>query len=229
MAVPTINTVSNNGIEELKAASNNQRAQLDREDFMKLFVTQLQYQDPMNPMQSAEMATQVAQFNMVDLMYKNNEAITKLVDATEASSLTESVSFLGKDVTYKGSAVRLTEGGADPVKIQLDKPSASTLVTITDEQGRIVRNIDIGGIQGEKTEFVWDGKDDAGETVNPGTYFMTVTALDQEGNNLDTTLWTQGTVVGLKTEVNGNIALSLDTGETTNLKDIQSVKQNLGR
>lgn len=229
MAVPTINSVSSNGIEELKTASSDNRAQLDREDFMKLFVTQLQYQDPMNPMESAEMASQVAQFNMVDLLYKSNEAITELVDATHARSLTESVTFLGKDVTYRGSAVRLTEAGADPVLIQLDEPSASTLVTITDENGRIVKSVDIGGIQGEKSEFVWDGTDDAGDAVSPDTYFVKVAALDENGNEVDATLWTQGTVVGLKTEADGNIILSLDTGETTNLKDIESVKENLGR
>ena len=221
MAVAQVSGVSQNGIEELKRPSK-ERVELDRDDFMKLFVTQLQYQDPMNPMESAEMATQVAQFNMVDLLYKNNNSMEKLVDATRARGLADAVAFMGREVTYKGHKVELSTGGSQAIEVEPSGPTVSTVLTISDENGKVVRTQELGAIDGTKV-FVWDGTTDSGEEASPGTYTVRVNALDDSGNEVEVSTWTTGKVVGIKAGKDGEILLSLDTGETTRLSDIEKV------
>ncbi len=223
MAVAQLDGASSKGIDELRQSSTK-RTELDRDDFMKLFVTQLQYQDPMNPMESAEMATQVAQFNMVDLLYKSNDALKSLVNATQASGLTEAVAFMGKDVTYKGHAVELTDDtGSVSVEIEPESPTAATTVMVTDREGRVVKTVELGALSGERKEFVWDGTDQNGERMAPGVYEVRVKAVDADGQEVATTVWTHGIVTGLKRDQDGNVILSLDTEETTNLTDIEKV------
>ncbi len=223
MGVARLDGVSSKGIDELRQSSSK-RTQLDRDDFMKLFVTQLQYQDPMNPMESAEMATQVAQFNMVDLLYKSNNALKSLVSATKAGALTDAVAFLGTDVTYKGYAVELgEEGGSVSVEIEAESPSKVTTVMVADQSGRIVKTVELGALSGGRKEFVWDGTGEDGERMPPGIYEIRVRAVDAAGEEVSTTVWTHGIVTGLRKDQDGNVILTLNTGETTNLTDIEKV------
>ena len=215
-------SIKSNDFSSLKKPSKD-RTELDRDDFMKLFVTQLQYQDPMNPMESAEMASQVAQFNMVDLLYKNNTAMEKLVSAAKAHGLSEAVAFMGKDITYKGRGIEVSVDGIPSVEFEPSEPTTSTLVVIRDDIGRVIRTQELGALEAERKEFLWDGLDDSGEEVPPDLYTIDVKATDGSGGNVSVVTWTTGTVVGLKANQDGDIVLSLDTGETTKLSDIEKV------
>ncbi|HID97472.1 MAG TPA: hypothetical protein EYP57_04695, partial [Thermodesulfobacteriaceae bacterium] len=131
---------SNSSIGQVNAASSEapryetveERNALDREDFMTLFITQLQYQDPMKPLESAEMATQIAQFNMVDLLNRNNDAMEQLVASEAANAGMQALNFLGHEVRYSGNLLILTENGMKPFDVELDRPAAAGTVSIID-------------------------------------------------------------------------------------------------
>jgi len=80
---------------------------LDREDFIKLFITQLQYQDPMNPIENNEMAIQLALFNQVDQLMNINDTIKELKDLIENFQLNYAVSLIGKLVKIEGNIGRV--------------------------------------------------------------------------------------------------------------------------
>ncbi len=223
MFISTVDSADlSKSMEELNKPSTD-RTQLDRDDFMELFVKQLQYQDPMNPMESADMASQMAQFNMVDLMYKSNEAMNKLVEATQERSLMNSVSFIGKEVAYEGNRFELTEEGAPTFKIRPEDNTASTIITIKDERGRVVRSLDIGEIENGEKEFTWDGLNDAGDEMPAGIYTISAIGRDIEGNDVETSVLTRGLVRGLNLSEDGSIKLTMNTEETAELKDVESV------
>ncbi len=188
----SIDKVEDN-IEKLKK-DPKERTTLSEDDFMKLFITQLEYQDPMNPMKSDQMATQVAQFNLVDLMYKNNESMEKLVKADTDRTRLDSISLLGKFVRYKGDQLYVDQDGPKPFEFDLDRPAAQCLCVITDQKGRIIKNINLGAISSGNHQLDWDGTNDNGDKVQPGTYTIHITAKDTKGKQIKVTNWTTGVV-----------------------------------
>jgi len=159
---------------EVEYETKEDHSTLSRDDFMKLFVTQLQYQDPMNPMKSAEMASQVAQFNMVDLLYKNNAALEDMAKAENTAASIASIGLLGRRVEYQGNEIFVDPDGPEPFYIEAPAEDAvSCKITIKDKDGRIVNRLDMDGIDaGEKKRLDWDGTDSKGRALANGVYIV---------------------------------------------------------
>jgi flagellar basal-body rod modification protein FlgD len=193
---------------------------------MKLFVTQLQYQDPMNPMESAEMASQVAQFNMVDLMYKNNTAMEGMASALNTSASVSAVSLLGHGVEYQGSELYIDEDGPRPFYIQgPDEGIAGGRVTIRDASGRAVKSIDLGAAEpGSRTKLDWDGTDSQGNELPEGTYHVSIEAQDLNGNDTDIQTHTTGIVTGIDNSQDGLPRILIKDGPILNFNEIKSVQ-----
>ncbi len=200
-----------------------ERGTLDREDFMKLFVTQLQYQDPMAPMESAEMASQMAQFNMVDLMHKNTEAMETLVAAYQAQSRLGSLSLLGREIQYEGTGIPVDESGPRPFYLEAKTPSVSTTVTILDVSGTTVRTLDIGPLGEGRQSLEWDGLDGSGNPVPAGTYTVRIDARDGLGEPVEVSSWTTGTVEGIAYTDENEPLLSIAGGPEISIYDIWKV------
>ena len=194
---------------------------------MKLFVTQLQYQDPMNPMESGEMASQVAQFNMVDLMYKNNKALQDMARAQNMATSVTAIGLLGHKIQYEGDRLLVSEKGVEPFFIEAPGKEAITecSVTIIDDKGKVVKNMDIGPINaGARKKLDWDGKDDDGNKLPEGTYKVSVTATNENGDETGITTWTTGIVSGVENVENGLPELLIQNGPKIEFKDITKVE-----
>lgn len=215
MALATKNIGSKSAeAPQVSYATPEERATLDRGDFMNLFLAQLQYQDPMNPMQSAEMASQVAQFNMVDLMYKNNEAMQQLVTSDEARTRLQAVTFLGQEVRYSGSTLPVGSNGPKPFDLELEDPVASCVVTIRNSEGLVVRSLDLGGMPSGIHPLNWDGTDAEGDPVPEGHYRVYAEAMDDNGDEVSIGTWTTGAVSGVSYPDTGLPELRLNGGKT---------------
>ena len=95
-------------LESLNKSTNNQRVpknSLEKDDFLKLFVTQLQNQDPLGPKDGTEMASQMAQFNSVEQMINFNKGLERIEKATISSNATNFVNYIGKDISVKGGRI----------------------------------------------------------------------------------------------------------------------------
>jgi flagellar basal-body rod modification protein FlgD len=208
--------------EKIEYQTKEDHATLDEDDFMKLFVTQLQYQDPMNPMESSEMASEVAQFNMVDLLYKNNAALEDMAKAENTAASIASIGLLGRRVEYQGNEIFVDPDGPEPFYIEAPAEDAvSCKITIKDKDGRIVNRLDMDGIDaGEKKRLDWDGTDSNGDQVQEGKYKVYVEAVDSKGNEVSVKTWTTGQVMAIGNSSDGLPEISILDGPTISISDV---------
>ena len=197
---------------------------LSKDDFMKLFVTQLQYQDPMAPMESADMSQQVAQFNMVDLLYKSNNAMEELVSAQNTATYMSAVTMVGHRVRYDGNILQVGQDGPEKFSLELDQPVSQCVVTIQDMDGTVVSKIDMGFVNSGSQPLEWEGTDMSGDEVPPGFYRVSVQALDSEGNDVEVQTLTTGTVQGVSYDEKGLPVLSMQDGDEITIEDIRMVE-----
>ncbi len=212
--------------ENIKYETKEDHSTLSRDDFMKLFVTQLQYQDPMNPMESAEMASQVAQFNMVDLMYKNNSALGDMASALNTSASVSAINLLGHNVEYQGSELFIGPEGPEPFYLQMPEDGVtSCTVSIIDSSGHKVAQVDMSGAEpGSKAFLDWDGTDSDGNRLPPGTYHAVIKATDINENDIDIDTWTTGTVSGIDNSQDGLPKILIKDGPVLNFDEVKNVQ-----
>ncbi len=158
--------------------------ELDMQSFLVMFTTQLKYQDPSNPLQSHELAAQLAQFSTVEKLTEINSNLLAQQSYLASINSAQMVDVLGKQVIGLDNTLRLQEGEISSGHYQIDLP-AEVAVRIVDEEGRPVRTMVVGPQDAGQYDIAWDGRDDAGEAVPDGNYHFEVDAVSAEGNTLD--------------------------------------------
>ena len=158
-------------------------------------MTQLQNQDPLNPLDNAEITSQLAQLSTVTGVDKINTTLSTLASSLDANQYLQSASLVGHDVVVTGNQVALADG-AGKLGYAIKSPADDVTITIKDASGAVVRTIDAGAATADVHFVDWDGKGDNGKTLADGTYTFAVTA--SEGKTaVDTTALTVGHVNGL--------------------------------
>lgn len=148
---------------------------LDKEAFMQLFITQLQYQDPMKPIENHEMALQLAAFNQVDQLMNLNDKLSQMVDLYKANEYTLFANLVGKEVKIEGNKVRVENGKFLGAEFELSNPANTALVTIRNAQGQIIKTMPLYNLPQGINRVDWDGTDDRGNPVPDGNYKISIT------------------------------------------------------
>jgi len=173
-----------------------------KDDFLKLLVVQLQNQDPLNPASNQEFASQLAQFSSLEQLMGMNKALGENleINAFIANSLNNSIAttFIGKEVHAVGNQVHLSEEGDLEIRFNQERASAETLVNIYNSAGTMVRSLDLGAIPGGGVGVEWDGKDESGERLPEGSYYVEVLASDYDSNRIATVTFMTGLVTGVR-------------------------------
>jgi flagellar basal-body rod modification protein FlgD len=171
---------------------------MNKDDFLKLLVTQLRNQDPMAPEDPKDFVAQLAQFSSLEQQINSNtnlEALAKAIQGLQQSqTMAQGVSLLGKTVQGSGNQVTVTGGTAFDASYQLPQQAKDVVVTIYDSSGNQVRSLDLGSQASGSRTFSWDGKDSKGSKVADGTYTYQVAAQDKAGNALQVSNYFTGTV-----------------------------------
>ena len=218
-----INTA--NGVGSTTTTSTTDAAQ-DR--FLKLLVTQLLNQDPLNPMDNAQMTTQLAQISTVTGIEKLNTTLSSMIDSVAISQNVQSAAMIGKSVLVAGSQLVLSSSTTSGVTtksavggVTLAGPADSVTVTIKDSSGNVQSVQNLGAQSAGTFNFSWDGKTDAETTAADGTYTISVSAL-QGGNKVEATALQFGTVSAL---IRSGSTFLLDLGSLGNvaLTDVQQI------
>jgi flagellar basal-body rod modification protein FlgD len=191
-----IETVSTTSTSAASAAMK-QSMGMNKDDFLKLFITQLQNQDPLNPMDSTEYISQLAQLSQVEQAYNTNSNLQSVINALGASSALSAISFVGSEVTAAGSQVFLKEGGEADVTISVPKAAEQVSVNIIDAKGEVVRTLTGGVTAAGESTLAWDGKDASGTQLPSGAYSVAATGLDAAGNSFACSPLIRGTVEGI--------------------------------
>jgi flagellar basal-body rod modification protein FlgD len=179
------------------SAAMKQSMGMNKDDFLKLFITQLQNQDPLNPMDSTEYISQLAQLSQVEQAYNTNSNLQSILNALGDSSALSAISYVGKEVTAAGSSVALKEGGGADITFSVPKAAEQVSVNIMDANGQIVRTLTGGAAAAGESTLAWDGKDSSGAQVPSGAYSVAVTGTDAAGNSFACSPFIRGTVEGI--------------------------------
>jgi flagellar basal-body rod modification protein FlgD len=217
MSVAAVGTSSSSNSQ---GAENAKKNTLTQEDFLKLFTTQLKFQNPLEPLDNFQMATQMAQFNTVDALMKMNETMTQLAANQNSTNHLQSASLIGKKVKTQGNGLAIQQGTVGEGFYQLAKPG-KVFIQVFNSQGTLVRQIDAGFKDGSLQKIGWDGKNQAGVTLPDGTYAFKVLAVDTQGKAVSVTTYQVGTVDGVSLD-NGSVALQVNGGKVQ-FSDILSI------
>lgn len=215
-------TGSTSGSSDAAAANESAAAaaQEASDRFLTLLVTQLRNQDPLNPLDNAQVTTQLAQISTVSGINKLNDTVASLSASMAAGQYLQAINLVGRDVVVAGEKMTLADGKA-PYGMAVAKDADAVKVTIKDAAGVVVRTIDLGAQKAGLHTFEWDGMDAAGKPMPAGTYSMSVTAT-AKGEAVATDALTIAKVTGVAPTAQGTV-LTLGSLGTTALDEILQI------
>jgi len=175
-------------------------------DFLKLFIAQLQNQDPLSPMEPNELTAQLAQFSSLEQLTGINTRLDTLASVSKEGTTGSLLSLIGRQVSFDGSQIGVTNGKATPVNFTLDQ-SMKVTATVRAADGSLVRVVDLGALDAGAHSFTFDGTGPTG-TVPDGTYQVEIDAL-APGGKVPTPVTTLGlaTVDGVDLSANPPVLL----------------------
>ncbi len=195
---------------------------LKREDFMLLFITQLQYQDPLKPMDSYEMASQLAQFSTMDATMQMSENMEELLAYQTSQNNLQLLTLIGHGVQAFGNMLAVSEGEAGATEFSLSNTTETCVVEIYDSADRLVRTIDMGGLPAGVYDLAWDGNDTLGNAAPDGAYYYAVKAKDSIGLDVDVDYRTTGNVTGLEYN-SGQAVITIDNQINVSVSEVVRV------
>ncbi|NDV13034.1 flagellar hook assembly protein FlgD [Crenobacter caeni] len=211
-----------NKTAQSKAGSKNDNSAAGIQDrFLTLLMAQLKAQDPMNPMDNAQITSQMAQISTVTGMENMNQTMNMLLQSQFANQSMMAATLIGKQVMTDGNGLVLGEGGKGAGAVELAGPADKVKVTVSDKDGNVVRELSIDKPKLGINHFEWDGKDGNGEALPAGEYSFKVEASNA-GVAVKSTALAFQQVNGVTWE-QGIPMLMLANGKTTSLAEIVQI------
>ncbi len=191
-----------------------------QERFLKMLVTQMQNQNPLNPMDNAEVTSQLAQISTVSGIDKLNSTLEKLVANSDARSSFEAAAMIGRGVLIPGTSMQV-EKSSGIGGFELTEPADKVVVTVKDAAGIAVRDIDLAAQSSGVNTFVWDGLTNGGAQATDGRYSFSVKAVRGENAVTAATL----AFGKVNSAAPGNDGALLDVGELgfAGMNDIKKI------
>ena len=202
---------------------SNPGAKLDKDAFMKLFLTELQYQDPTKPMDDEKMMQQTAQLSQMETNQNLQNTLNQLMSQMKVNNQFSTVSMIGKiaDTGNDGFAINDPDNMQDvPFDLYFGSDYLSATVKITDSNGNVVRSFDLGEGNAGIQSFSWDGTDDNGNKVSKGVYAITAEYKDKNTLEIKNTKMGLYPISAVKFD-NGSTLVKLDN----NYVDLSKIKE----
>lgn len=177
--------------------TSTSQANLDKQDFLELLVAQLSHQDPLQPMDNTEFIAQLAQFSNLEQLMTVNSNLETLQLSQLSISNNQVASLIGREVEANGNSLQLTSQGASTINFDLSAEAQNVTIKITDANGKLIRTLDLGTRSAGINSYQWDGKDTNGNLAPTGTYQISMSATDGNGNAVDCSSRLKGTVTGI--------------------------------
>ncbi len=222
-----MSTVQNNAVSSglltamnPAAAATQNTAAAAQDTFMKLLVTQMKNQDPLNPLDNAQVTSQLAQLSTVTGIEKMNATLQSLIGSYQSSQTLQAASMIGHGVLVAGSSLNLNNGQA-PFGIDLNTSADDIKVTIKNASGMAIRSMDLGSQQAGMLALQWDGTTDSGAAAANGQYSFSVDAI-QGGQKVGATALAFGQVASVANSGQG-VVLNVPSLGPVNLADIRQI------
>jgi flagellar basal-body rod modification protein FlgD len=201
----------------LNSASNatqtkNEAGSADR--FLKLLVTQMQNQDPLNPMDNAQITSQMAQINTVNGIEKLNSTVEGLNTQFVQLQALAGASLVGRDLTLAGNKMAVIEGKGVG-GFELAGTAGVVKVEVLNPAGRVVDTIDLGALNSGRHAFAWDAPEGVANSTDSGTLYTFRVNATQGGASVQSTnlmrdhvtaVYSTGSSLMLETLLSGTVA-----------------------
>ncbi|NYS61686.1 flagellar hook assembly protein FlgD [Vreelandella salicampi] len=213
------------------AKLNDSQSDELRESFLTMLITQLENQDPMDPMKNEEMTSQLAQINTVSGIEKLNDTLNGITQQMDAGKMLQASGLIGNAVLVPGNSVKVNvddEGKsyATPFGIELDKPAERVDISVTSKTGEVVYTEQVENVSAGVQSFSWDGLNNNDEPLVKGDYRVSLKAFDAEGEEMGVEALNYALVEGV-TPAKDNGDVRLDLGAIYGQVGIDQVKQIL--
>src|SRR6266702_4923546 len=160
--------------------------------FLQLLTTQLQNQNPLDPLDTNQFTQQLVEFASVEQQLKTNDQLTALVALQQTTQATQALGFVGKTAVVDGNTTALSSSQA---AWQLNIPTSSTVnISIANSKGQTVFTGSYSASAGDNQPFTWNGQGNDGTQWPDGLYTLTATAADASGNSVAVSTQVGGTV-----------------------------------
>jgi len=174
--------------------------------FLQMLTTQLQNQNPLDPLDTNQFTQQLVEFASVEQQLKTNDQLASLITLQQTTQATQALTFVGKTAVVDGSTAALSNSKATWV---LDVPSTGTMnVNITNSSGQTVFSGTSSVTVGKDQAFNWNGQSNDGSQLPDGKYTLHATMPDSSGN-----------AVGISTQIQGVVS-SVDLTQSPPLLSI---------
>jgi len=146
---------------------------LEKDDFLKLLLIELQYQDPTDPMDTEKILSQTSELASLEASTNTNKALENLSKTLTETSGMSIVSAIGKMGSLGDNAIVVgDEGSATQFDLYFADDVANGVITVKDVDGHTVRTFDIASFPKGIQTFSWDGTDENGAFLGAGTYYV---------------------------------------------------------
>ena len=191
MPTPVVSAPGTGTATGNKTASDKTTGIADNfQTFLTLLTTQLQHQNPLDPLDTNQFTQQLVQFAGIEQQLKSNDQLKSLVEIEKGAQATQALVYVGNTVAIDGSKAQFDKSATWNFNSDQD---TTAKITITNSAGQTAYsgnfNLKKGG-----SSFVWDGKGNDGVQWPPGTYPLTATGKDSKGNNVAISTEVQGVV-----------------------------------
>lgn len=205
-----INSIFSNQTYNTKAAAVSGSGSMDKDAFLKLMIAQLKNQDPLNPMDGTEYASQLAQFSSLEQLTNLNDSVSQSMEAnyylTQSVNNTLIATLIGNDVKVSADSINYT--GQENIELSYNLPNyaGKAQVKIFDSNGKLVKTIsDVPMSKGEN-KLSWDFTDNDGNKIPAGEYSAQIEAYDIATEaQMNVSLFKYGTIEGVRFNEQGTV------------------------
>ena len=188
----TTATTAATGQQTLAAAASDTTSGADFNMFLKLLTTQMQNQDPLDPMKTSEYTQQLAQYSQIEQTVQQSGTLKNILDRLSTQDMAQASGMIGRNAVFDSAVSGL---GAQPATWNYtpDRAVSSLVATVTDAQGNVVNAQTIAPADATG-QYSWDGTRSDGSRAPDGSYTLAVNATDSSGNAVPVTVNGTGTI-----------------------------------
>jgi len=221
MNIENINSLTSQVFNQRDSENKNK---LGQQEFLHLLTTQMRNQDPMNPLDGTEFASQLAQFNTVEQLIGVNDELKILKSSQELMSVSMinsmATSLTGKNVKALSDQVQLAAGSTSTIHYELNNSAEEVEVIIKNSAGDEVRREVLSGVPSGSNSWEWDGKNSEGRSVAEGQYTVEIVAKNGD-SEVGSLTFTEG--IAEKVRFQGDGVYIMVNGIPVPISDVQEV------
>ena len=222
----TLNLPGITTMADLKAQSRQPapQADLDRNAFLRLFTTQLQNQNPLDPMKNEAFVAQLAQFSSLEATTRMSDSLEQFVTSQSTEKVMRGASLIGKNVFVSGSSVNQAGGEVIEAMLNLDEMADSVKLQVIDPNtNQVVNAMDLGPQMAGEVEFSWNGGNFQGEAAPAGEYIF-LAEMTKGKQVKQVPVHAEARVRGVSwSDETGQVLLEIADGQSVPLSEIKRI------